>query len=251
MDRPMLELKGLQKRFGALVVTDRVDLSVRPGELHAIIGPNGAGKTSLVNQISGAMQADGGRVFLDGADITRLSMTGRAQLGMARSFQLTSILPEFSAEENVALAAQARLGSSFRFFAPAAREEELNAAAVAALEQVGLAGKRRVPAGALSHGEKRSLEIAMILAAEPKLILLDEPLAGTGQEDSERLISLFDGMKGHYAILLIEHDMQAVFALADRISVLVYGRIIASGTPEMIRADAGVRAAYLGEEEIG
>jgi branched-chain amino acid transport system ATP-binding protein len=245
----LLELQGLRKRFGALTVTDDVSFGVAPGGVHAVIGPNGAGKTTLIHQLSGTLRPDAGRVVFDGADITGLSLARRARRGLARSFQITSILPGFSVLENAALAVQARSGHSFRFAFPAAAERRLNAAALAALDQVGLAGRAALPAGALSHGEKRQLELAIALAMEPRLLLLDEPLAGAGPEETERLIGILRGLKGRYTILLVEHDMQAVFALADRISVLVYGRVIATDAPEAIRASAAVRAAYLGEDD--
>jgi branched-chain amino acid transport system ATP-binding protein len=245
---PLLRLENLRKAYGALKVTDDVSLEVRPGELHAVIGPNGAGKTTLIHQMSGLAGSDSGRILFDGADITRLPMHERVRRGLARSFQITSILPGFSALENVALAVQARSGSSFRFFGDAAAETALNDEAERALGLVGIAHRAHVPAGLLSHGEKRQLELAVALATAPKLLLLDEPLAGTGHEESERVVETLRGLKGRYTIVLIEHDMEAVFSLADRVSVLVYGRVIATGTPERVRANPEVRAAYLGEE---
>jgi branched-chain amino acid transport system ATP-binding protein len=240
----------LRKRFGGLAVTDDVSLDVQPGEIHAVIGPNGAGKTTLINEISGVLPVDEGMITFEGRDITALSLPRRARLGLARSFQITSVVPAFTALENVALAVQARSGSSFRFFRPASTEAQLNAPAMAALDQVGLAARAATPAGAMSHGEKRQLELAIALATEPRMLLLDEPLAGAGPEETERLIAILRGLKARYAILLVEHDMQAVFALADRISVLVYGRVIATGMPDTIRANPEVRAAYLGEDDI-
>ena len=248
MAEALLALERLRKSYGALVVTDDVSLDVREGELHAVIGPNGAGKTTLVHQISGLSAPDSGRILFDGSDVTALSMADRVRHGLARSFQITSVLPGFSALENVALAVQARSGSSFRFFGDAAAEPRLNEPALGYLGLVGLQGRAGVPAGELSHGEKRQLELAIALATEPKLLLLDEPLAGTGHEDAARVIEVLRRLKGRYAIVLIEHDMDAVFALADRISVLVYGRVIATGPPERMRANAEVRSAYLGEE---
>ena len=247
MSRAILELQHLVKSFGALRVTAGVDLSVLAGETHAVIGPNGAGKTTLVNQISGAVAPDAGRILFDGHDVTRLPMPARARLGLARSFQITQVLPRFTALENVALAVQARSGSSFRFWRPAAAEEALNAPAHEALRTVDLAPRAQTPAGALSHGEKRRLELAIALAQTPRLLLLDEPAAGAGVEETRRLIEILQGLKRHATIVLVEHDMQAVFALADRISVLVEGRIVATGSPQAIRADPAVRAAYLGE----
>ncbi|HEY8382848.1 MAG TPA: ABC transporter ATP-binding protein [Microvirga sp.] len=244
----ILELRSLRKTYGALVVTDEVSLGIRPGELHAIIGPNGAGKTTLIHQISGLAESDSGSILFDGEDITRLPMHRRVVRGLARSFQITSILPGFSAVENVALAVQARAGSSFRFFGRAATEAALNGPAMEALSLVGLQARAGVPAGLLSHGEKRQLELAIALATEPKVLLLDEPLAGTGHDESQRVVETLRRLKSHTTIVLIEHDMDAVFALADRVSVLVYGRLIATDTPDRIRANPEVRAAYLGEE---
>jgi branched-chain amino acid transport system ATP-binding protein len=244
----LLALERLRKAYGALVVTDDVSLDIRPGELHAIIGPNGAGKTTLVHQISGLSRPDSGRILFDGRDVTALSMAYRVRHGLVRSFQITSVLPGFSALENVALAVQARSGTSFRFFGDAAAEPTLNEPAMGYLNLVGLQARAGLRAGELSHGEKRQLELAVALATEPKLLLLDEPLAGTGHEDAARVIDVLRRLKGRYAIVLIEHDMDAVFALADRISVLVYGRVIATGSPESVRASAEVRSAYLGEE---
>lgn len=250
MTEALLSLRNLRKRFGGLAVTDDVSLDVAPGEIHAVIGPNGAGKTTLINEISGVLPVDGGSIVFDGRDITGLPMHRRARLGLARSFQITSVIPAFTALENVALGVQAGAGSSFRFFRPAASEARLNSPAMEALEQVGLATRAGTPAGAMSHGEKRQLELAIALATQPRLLLLDEPLAGAGPEETERLIGILRGLKSRYAILLVEHDMQAVFAMADRISVLVYGRLIATGAPDAIRSNAEVRAAYLGEDDI-
>ena len=244
----MLELKHLRKTYGALVVTDDVSLAVRPGELHAVIGPNGAGKTTLIHQISGLASPASGRILFEGEDITRLPMHQRVRRGLARSFQITSILPGFSALENVAFAVQARSGSSFRFFGNASTESMLNEPASEALNLVGLASRARHPAGLLSHGEKRQLELAIALATRPKLLLLDEPLAGTGHDESLRVVEILRRLKERYTIVLIEHDMEAVFSLADRVSVLVYGRLIATDTPDRVRANAEVRTAYLGDE---
>jgi len=248
MSRPVLRVANLQKRFGALAVTDDLTLDVMPGEVHAVIGPNGAGKTTLINQISGLLAPDAGAITFTGRDITALPMHKRATLGLARSFQVTSILPRFSALENVALAVQARMGSSYRIFGQAAAEAGLNAPALAALAEVGLAARAHVVAGELSHGERRALELAIALAMEPKLLLLDEPMAGTGREEGARLVDVLQRLKGRFPIVLVEHDMAAVFALADRISVLIYGRILASGPPAQVRADPRVVAAYLGDE---
>jgi len=247
MTDPVLRLEAIEKSFGALRVTDCLSLDVLPGETHAIIGPNGAGKTTLIHQISGALSPDAGRIQFEGGDVTRLPMPVRARLGLARSFQITHVLPRFTALENVALAVQAHSGSSFRFWRPAASEEALNAPAMAALATLGLQQRTHVRAGTLSHGEKRLLEIAIALAQAPKMLLLDEPMAGAGAEETRRLVETLKRLKRRYTIVLVEHDMHAVFALADRISVLVEGRIIATGTPDAVRSDATVRAAYLGD----
>jgi branched-chain amino acid transport system ATP-binding protein len=244
----VLRIEGLTKNFGGLRVTDNVTLDVLPGELHAVIGPNGAGKTTLINQISGLLAPDAGEIVFGGETVTRLAVHRRAARGLARSFQITSILPRFSVLENVALAVQARRGTSFRFFGRAADEDALNTPALAALAQVGLAERADIAAGELSHGEKRALELAIALAMEPKLLLLDEPMAGTGRDETERLVNALRRLKGRFPMVLVEHDMTAVFALADRISVLIYGRILASGTPAEVRADPQVITAYLGEE---
>jgi branched-chain amino acid transport system ATP-binding protein len=243
---PVLRLEGLSKSFGSLLVTDNISLEIVPGELHALIGPNGAGKTSLIDQISGFIRPDWGRIFFAGEDITPLAPHERALRGLARSFQITSILPGFSVLENVALAVQAREGSSFRFTGRASEETKLNRAAMAVLEQTGLAGSAAMKAGELSHGERRALEIAIALAMRPKLLLLDEPLAGVGREETLAQVELLRGLKGNFSIVLVEHDISAVFALADRISVLVYGRIAVCGAPEAVRANAEAVAAYLG-----
>jgi branched-chain amino acid transport system ATP-binding protein len=248
VSEPALRIEALRKRFGGLLVTDNLTLEVQPGELHAVIGPNGAGKTTLINQISGLVKSDAGRIVIAGRDVTALPVHARAALGLARSFQITSVLPQFSVLENVALAVQAHAGSSFRFFRRADHEAALNAQATAVLAEVGLAGRAAAPAMHLSHGEKRVLELAIALAMQPKLLLLDEPMAGTGREETERLIGVLRALKGRFPIVLVEHDMTAVFALADRISVLIYGRILASGAPDEVRTDPAVIAAYLGEE---
>jgi branched-chain amino acid transport system ATP-binding protein len=244
----VLRIERLTKNFGGLRVTDDVTLDVRPGELHAVIGPNGAGKTTLINQISGLLSPDAGRIAFAGEDITGLPVQSRAARGLARSFLISSILPRFSVLENVALAVQARNGSSFRFIGNAAEEAELNSSAVAALAQVGLSERAHVAAAELSHGEKRALEIAIALAMEPKLLLLDEPMAGTGRDETDHLVAVLRSLKGCFPMVLVEHDMTAVFALADRISVMIYGRILANGTPDEVRADPQVVAAYLGDE---
>jgi branched-chain amino acid transport system ATP-binding protein len=248
MVRPALELESLSKRFGALVVTADVTLSIPESECHALIGPNGAGKTTLIGQISGSLAPDHGRIRFFGEDITGWPMHARARRGLARTFQITNVLPEFSALENVALAVQAHSGSSFRFFGTVSAEYALNEQAMEALETMGLASRAQVPAWALNYGEKRQLELAMAIAGHPRMLLLDEPMAGTGREETDQLVRVLERFKGHYTMLLIEHDMSAIFALADRISVMVYGRLIATGAPEAIRANREVQAAYLGED---
>ncbi len=245
---PVLRIENLRKSFGGLVVTDGVSLDINAGELHAVIGPNGAGKTTLINQISGTLEPSSGAIYLNGDDITALPPNRRAERGLARSFQITSVLPRFSALENVALAVQARSGSSYQFIGRADRESALNDAAMQALTEVSLDSRADILAAHLSHGEKRALELAIALAMQPKLLLLDEPMAGTGPKESERLIVVLQRLKGRFAMMLVEHDMNAVFALADRISVLTYGRILASGAPAAVRADPAVMTAYLGEE---
>jgi branched-chain amino acid transport system ATP-binding protein len=245
---PVLRLEELTKRFGGLLVSDGVSMDIMSGELHAIIGPNGAGKTTLINQISGLLAPDAGRIWFMGRDITALPAHARGALGLARSFQVTSVLAGFSALDNVALAVQSRHGSSFRFTGRVRCETVLNEIALALLVETGLADVAQTPAGALSHGERRALEFAMALAMEPKVLLLDEPMAGTGHDEARRLLQLLARLKGRFPIVLIEHDVATVFALADRISVLLYGRLIASGAPAEIRADARVVAAYLGDE---
>jgi branched-chain amino acid transport system ATP-binding protein len=246
---PLLEVRGLTKRFGGLTAVDRVDLDVLPGEIHAVIGPNGAGKTTLVAQLAGDLAPDAGRVRFAGRDVTRAPAHARSHHGIARSFQITSVCREFTALDNVALAVQAHAGSSFRFWRPARRDPALREPARAVLAEVGLGERADVLAAELSHGEQRQLEVAMALATRPRLLLLDEPMAGMGPEESARMVALLGTLKGRPSILLVEHDMDAVFALADRITVLVYGRVIATGSPEAISASAEVREAYLGQDE--
>ena len=248
MVESLLRLQGLSKNFGSLVVTDDVTLDVQAGEMHALIGPNGAGKTTLINQISGLIAPDAGAVFFAGGDVTALPPQTRALRGMSRTFQISSILPAFAVLENVALAVQARTGSSFRLFGNAAAEPALNIPAMAALEQAGIAHRAGVRAGELSHGEKRALELAIALAMQPRLLLLDEPMAGIGRDETERLVDLLLRLKGQLTMILVEHDMAAVFALADRISVLIRGRLLTTGSPAQVRADPQVVAAYLGEQ---
>jgi branched-chain amino acid transport system ATP-binding protein len=245
----LLTIKGLTKRFGGVIASDDIVLDVAQGELHAIIGPNGAGKTTLIGQLSGELSSNTGRIHFDGADITALPVYRRSTLGLARSFQITSLFLDFTALDNVALAVQAHAGHSFRFWRGARGEEQLRAPARAALQRVGLGERADVVVANLSHGEHRQLEIAMALATKPRMLLLDEPMAGMGPEESARMVSMLRELKRELTILLIEHDMEAVFALADRITVLVYGRVIATGEPAAIRANPEVRTAYLGEQE--
>jgi branched-chain amino acid transport system ATP-binding protein len=245
----MLRVESLAKRFGGIVATDDLTLSIPEGELHAVIGPNGAGKTTLIAQLSGQLVPDSGRIYFGGSDITGVPMPARSLLGLARSFQITSLFLDLSVLDNVALVVQAHAGHSFHFWRNARREPELRDPARAALERVGLSARADLPASALSHGEHRQLELAMALASRPRMLLLDEPMAGLGPEESARMVSMLRDLKKELTILLVEHDMEAVFALADRITVLVYGRVIASGKPEDIRNNAQVRDAYLGEQE--
>jgi branched-chain amino acid transport system ATP-binding protein len=244
----VLELAGVSKRFGGVVATDGVSLQVREGEVHALIGPNGAGKTTLIAQISGSLGVDSGRVLFLGADITRARQHERVKAGLARSYQITSIFKRFSVLDNLALAVQARSGSSFSFWRPVAGERALFDEARSIAAEIGLAGKAASLAGSLAHGEQRALEVGLALATRPKLVLLDEPMAGMGPEESARMIELIGRVRAKLTVLLVEHDMDAVFRLADRITVLVNGRVIATGAPEAIRADAEVKRAYLGDE---
>jgi branched-chain amino acid transport system ATP-binding protein len=245
----LLRVENLAKRFGGIVATDNLTLSVESGELHAVIGPNGAGKTTLIAQLTGQLTPDSGRIYFSGADITQVPMYKRSALGLARSFQITSLFLDLSVLDNVALAVQAHAGHSFRFWRDARSEPELREPARAALARVGLSARADLPASALSHGEHRQLELAMALAGSPRMLLLDEPMAGLGPEESARMVAMLRALKSELTILLVEHDMEAVFALADRITVLVYGRVIASGAPADIRANPAVREAYLGEAE--
>jgi branched-chain amino acid transport system ATP-binding protein len=249
MAEPLLAAESLSKRFGGIIASDGVTLAVPEGELHAVIGPNGAGKTTLLAQLSGELAPQEGRIRFAGQDITALPAWRRSLLGLARSFQITSLFLDFTALDNVALAVQAHAGHSFHFWRNARHEPELREPARAALERVGLGARADVLAANMSHGEHRQLEIAMALATKPRMLLLDEPMAGMGAEESARMVKLLRELKQEVTILLIEHDMDAVFALADRISVLVYGSVIASGEPGAIRANPDVRRAYLGEQQ--
>ena len=246
----LLATDGLTKRFGGLLATDNLHLGIHPGEIHALIGPNGAGKTTVVAQLSGLLPPTAGRILFEGRDITRLSMPARSLLGIARSFQITSVLKDFSTLDNVALSVQAHQGHSFRFWRAARSDAALRDPARRVLDDLGLGDRADVPAAELSHGEQRQLEIAMALAGAPRVLLLDEPMAGMGPEESLRMVEFLKRLKGSRSMLLVEHDMDAVFALADRITVLVYGRAIATGTPEEIRANKQVRDAYLGDDAM-
>jgi branched-chain amino acid transport system ATP-binding protein len=247
---PLLHVEKLVRRFGGILATDHVSLDVAKGELHAIIGPNGAGKTTLISQLTGHLAPHSGSVFLGGRDITGMPACRRSALGLARSFQITSLLPDFTAADNVALAAQAHHGHSFRFWADARKEKVLRDAAQGALERVGLGARADVLVSRLSHGEQRELELAVALATRPQLLLLDEPMAGLGVTESARMVKLLQELRKEVTIVLVEHDMAAVFALADRISVLVYGRVIASGVPADIRQNDEVKRAYLGDQHV-
>ena len=247
MTEPVLTVRGLTKRFGANVVNDGIDLDLVEGEVHAVIGPNGAGKTTLINQLIGELRPDAGIIQFNGRDITAAPIYQRAMQGLARSYQITSVFPDFSVLDNVSIAAQAHDGHSFGIWRPATQEQQLIEPSLAALDKVGLRDKADRLASALAHGERRQLELAMVLVAKSKVLLLDEPMAGMGAQKSESMVRLLSTLKGHYTMLLVEHDMDAVFALADRISVLVYGKIIATDTPGNIRSSVEVRKAYLGE----
>ncbi len=249
MAETFLKIDGITKRFGGVLASDAITLSVPAGELHAIIGPNGAGKTTLIGQLTGEIVPNSGSISFAGQDITTLPTHERSAMGLARSFQITSLFNDFTALDNVALAVQAHAGHSFRFWKTAREENELREPARAALDRVGLSHRADTVVSSMSHGEHRQLEIAMALATKPRMLLLDEPMAGMGPEESARMVRTLLELKKEYTILLIEHDMEAVFALADRISVLVYGRVIATGLPAEIRANADVRQAYLGEQE--
>ncbi|HIF69535.1 MAG TPA: ABC transporter ATP-binding protein [Deltaproteobacteria bacterium] len=244
----MLQVRDLYKHFGGVVAIDHLDLEVTPGEVHALIGPNGAGKTTLIGQLTGLVSPDSGTIRFAGKDLTALPVHVRSGLGLARSFQVTSLFLDLTVLDNVALAVQAHAGHSFRFWKNARSESVLRDPARKVLAQVGLSELKDEIAGVLAHGQQRQLEIAMALATNPKLLLLDEPMAGMGPEESAAMVNLLRNLKGGVTMLLVEHDMDAVFALADRITVLVYGRAIATGTPDAIRQNPEVRAAYLGED---
>ncbi|MEM8654959.1 MAG: ABC transporter ATP-binding protein [Pseudomonadota bacterium] len=250
MTEALLDIRGLSKSFGALKATDDVSLTVQSGEIHALIGPNGAGKSTLIQQIAGGLAPDAGRIVFDGAEITDLGTAARAQAGLARTFQISALAMENTVLENGVLGAVGASGAVWRFFGPVMRGTAVRSAAEAALERVGLADAARKRVSDLSHGQRRLLEVAVALTLRPKLFVMDEPMAGLGAEGSARMTGFLDALRAESPILLVEHDMDAVFALADRISVLVAGRVIATGTPDQIREDAEVRAAYLGEEVV-
>jgi branched-chain amino acid transport system ATP-binding protein len=247
MTAPLLKVDRLFKRFGGVSATDDLSLDVYDGEIHALIGPNGAGKTTLIGQLMGEIRPDAGEIRFDGQDISRLATPARVRRGFARTFQITELLTEDTALDNVALAVQSGQGHSFRFLARARADRSLLEPALECLAAAGLSGRAHVRVSELSHGERKQLELAVALASKPRLLLLDEPMAGLGAAESRRMVETLRGLKGSLAMLLVEHDMDVVFALADRISVLVYGRVIASGTAAEIQADPQVRAAYLGE----
>ncbi|MFP4390721.1 MAG: ABC transporter ATP-binding protein [Desulfococcaceae bacterium] len=251
MADPLLRVEGLRKRFGAVQASHDVNLSVAAGEIHALIGPNGAGKTTVLNQLTGEIEPDEGRIVFEGRDITGLPIHQRVGLGLARSYQITSIFERLTVRQNLALSIQARIGHSFRFWKDAGKDPEILAQMDSALARVGLTDRADLPAGNLSHGEKRQLDVGMALAGNPKLLLLDEPYAGMGPGGAVELTKLIRSLKGELTILLVEHDMNVVFSLADRITVLVYGETFATGPPEEIRANPEVRRAYLGEEDDG
>ena len=244
----LLEIRGLTKRFGGLVATNGLDLAVEQGELHALIGPNGAGKTTAIAQFAGEIFPDAGSIRFAGQEITRIPAARRVRLGITRSFQITQILRHFTALENVALVFQVRAGHGFHFWRDARRDTALTGPAREMLARMGLSARADVAAEDLAHGEQRQLELAMALATGARMLLLDEPMAGLGATESQEMTRLLAGLKGQATILLVEHEMDAVFALADRVTVLVHGQAIASGSPDAIRADPAVRTAYLGEE---
>ncbi len=250
MTDPVLETHGISKSFGALAASKDITLDLRPGEIHALIGPNGAGKSTLIQQIAGGLRPDSGRITLNGADVTQLSTAARARRGMGRTFQISSLAMDYTVLQNAVLGALGQRGDVLRFFRPVMRDAALREAAESALAQVGLSDLRHMRTAELSHGQRRQLEVAVALTLKPRVFLMDEPMAGLGTEGTAQMVGFLDALRAEAPILLIEHDMDAVFALADRISVLVYGQIIATGSADEIRADARVREAYLGEEGV-
>jgi branched-chain amino acid transport system ATP-binding protein len=250
MPESLLEIRGLCKHFGGLRVTDDLHLQVGAHEIHALIGPNGAGKTTLVHQVAGTLKPDVGTITLDSQDVTALTVSARVQRGIARSYQITNLFRSLTVIDNVALAVQARRGHSFSFWRPVQHDTALRDEAASVLDRLALADLALRPADSLSYGDQRLLEVGIALATSPRLLLLDEPMAGMGPQESGRMVEMIDGLRGQIAVMLVEHDMDAVFRLADRISVLVYGKIIATGTPQQIRSNPEVVRAYLGEEDI-
>lgn len=249
MTDPVLDIRGLNKSFGALRASQDIDLTLHPGEIHALIGPNGAGKSTLIQQIAGGLRPDSGQVIFDGRDVTGLSTAARARLGMGRTFQISALAMDYTVLQNAVLGTLGARGGVYRFFRPVMRDADLLTRARAALDTVGLSEFQALRTSELSHGQRRQLEVAVALTLSPRVFLMDEPMAGLGADGSRRLMEMLDSLRAQAPILLIEHDMDAVFALADRISVLVYGQIVATGTVDEIRANAEVRTAYLGEEE--
>lgn len=249
MTQALLETRNLTKRYGGLLVTDHVDLEIRHGELHAIIGPNGAGKTTLINQLSGELSADSGEIHFNDQDVTGMGIARRARAGLVRSYQITSVFEEFSVRQNIMLAAHGARRHGFSFFRSLLGQRDLATVADEVIAEIGLVAIEHVLAGELAYGQRRQLELAMALAAKPRFLLLDEPMAGMSTQESAEVVALLRRLKGRYGILLVEHDMEAVFALADRITVLVYGKVMFCGTPEEIRQHPEVKAIYLGEEE--
>ncbi len=250
MSKPFLQAVGLTRRFGGLTAVNAVNVDLQLGEVHAVIGTNGAGKSTLINMLSGEMPASEGRVVLKGKDITDWPQPQRARAGVGRSYQRTTIFPEFSVFENCRLAAQAKQPRAWAFWESAAHCGASSRSALHALELAGLLDEADRPAGALSHGAQRQLEIAMCLATKPQVLLLDEPLAGMGSEETERMLSLLERLKTAHAVLLVEHDMDAVFRVADRVTVMVNGEVIASDAPQHIRSNRAVQLAYLGDEAL-
>ena len=248
MTKAVLEARGLSKRFGGVIAADCVDFAVADGEVHAVIGPNGSGKTTLLRQLAGEVRPDSGRVLLDGTDVTRLRAHRRARAGIARSFQITSVFPGFTALDNVAFGVRARSGTSFRFWRPVRGSDDAGDKARALLDCVGLGGRADLPVNVFSHGEHRQLEVAIALSTRPRVLLLDEPLAGLGLAESAAMVALLATLRERHALVLVEHDIDAVFALADRVTVLVEGRVLTAGAPAAVRGNAEVRRAYLGED---
>jgi branched-chain amino acid transport system ATP-binding protein len=249
MSTGMLRTESLVKRYGGLLVTNHVSLDIPEGELHAIIGPNGAGKTTLIGQLSGELTSNEGKVIFSGQDVTSRPVHLRSRAGLVRSYQITSIFEEFTVRENAALAALGARKGGFSFWRTMLSDHSITRQADEALRAAGLAHRTETPAMDLAYGERRQLELAMALASGPKFLLLDEPMAGMSVQESAAVVDLLRNLKKRYTILLIEHDMEAVFALADRVTVMVYGKVIFTGTPDEIREHPDVRAAYLGDDE--